>query len=498
MRTAFGHANQGSATVAERELPPGEALAATFAAAPVGVVVVDKDGRICASNQAMQAMFGYSEDELLLSPLEMLLPPELRERHRSHRAEYDLEPEARSMGKGRELRALHSDGRTFPIEVALSPVTLPDGRGTVAVVVDRSPKLELESLFEGTFWAAPYGLAIVDQKGIIVKVNKQLAETVGHDPEALTGEPITRVIPARFLDDPTTHMERYFAHPSNQPMGTERDLTLLHADGSEIPVEIGLAVLASNRSTVSLVALNDISERNRLARRLRDANTETEEFTHVASHDLKSPLRGVSDLVEWIAEELGDDASTSVAHNLDRIRTRVQRMELLIDQLLAYARLGRTAGSHREIDMNDLVKDVLSLVAVPDSFTVEVDIDVPPFVGSSTPLETVLRNLLSNAVKHHDRPDGHITIRARAERLTCHIELIDDGPGIPAIANAQIFRLFQTASNKQAENTGVGLAVCRRLCDAHGASIEVEAHGGRGSTFVVEWPLVSRRDAHDD
>jgi signal transduction histidine kinase len=148
--------------------------------------------------------------------------------------------------------------------------------------------------------------------------------------------------------------------------------------------------------------------------------------------------------------------------------------------------------------MADLVRDALSLVSMPKSFTVNVDIDVPRFVGSSTPLETVIRNLLSNAVKHHDRPDGVISVRARAVGQTCRIEIVDDGPGIPVAAHLRIFRLFQTASTRQGDNTGVGLAVCRRLCDAQGASIEVDAHAGRGSTFVVEWPLVSRRDAHDD
>jgi signal transduction histidine kinase len=281
-------------------------------------------------------------------------------------------------------------------------------------------------------------------------------------------------------------------------MGTERDLTVLHADGSEIPVEIGLAMLTSNRSTVSLVALNDVSERNRLARRLRDANIEMDEFTRVASHDLKSPLRGVSDLVEWIAEELGEDASPSIANNLDRVRTRVLRMELLIDQLLAYARLGRTVGSHRTINMADLLNDALELVEIPESFTVNLDVEMDPFVGSATPLETVMRNLVSNAIKHHDRPDGEIAVRARAVGQICRIEVIDDGPGIPEAAHAQIFRLFQTATTRRAESAGVGLAVCRRLCEAQGASIEVKSHPGRGTTFIVEWPLVSRRDAHDD
>ena len=357
---------------------------------------------------------------------------------------------------------------------------------------------KLESLFEGAFEAAPYGLVLLDRDGLIVRVNRQLSTLVGHAPTAMLDQYIGRFVAERFHEDPMSFWGRSFEERSHQPLGSRPDIAVLHADGSEIPVEIGVATIAADRATLALVAVHDISERVRLERQLRAANAELEEFSNVASHDLKSPLRGVRDLVEWITEDLGTNAPASVANNLDRIRTRVERMEALIDELLSYARVGRTAGGYRQIDIADLVTSSLWLAAIPDTFTVTVDADVEPFLASSAPLETVLRNLVSNASKHNDRPDGSITIRARAVGECCRIEVIDDGPGVPLFAHEKIFRLFQTANDHNADNAGVGLAVCQRLCTAHGATIGVESGPGRGATFVVEWPLVARRDAIDE
>jgi signal transduction histidine kinase len=295
--------------------------------------------------------------------------------------------------------------------------------------------------------------------------------------------------PGLFDDDGDARTLRLEAGDDRPPTRT-----LLHADGHEIAADVTITVLTRQQSLVSFTPADREHERPRGPSRL-DTTSEVE-FTHVASHDLKSPLRGVSDLVEWITEELGDETPESVAHNLGRIRARLLRMELLIDQLLAYARVGRNPGSQRLIDMNDLVADAVALAAVPDSFTLRVDADVPPFVGSSTPLETVVRNLVSNAVKHHDRDDGTVTVCARAVGHVCRIEVRDDGPGVALADHARIFRLFQTANARHSENAGIGLAVCRRLCEAHGATIEIDPSPGRGSTFVVEWPLVPTGETH--
>jgi PAS domain S-box-containing protein len=377
------------------------------------------------------------------------------------------------------------------VEVSSSHVQLPSGNGTVVLVVDCSPVRELEALFDGTFEASSQGLAIVDGQYTIVRINRQLARLIGFESSAARGRHLSRFAPGLFETEPVTGRPRLRIETSPAP-DSLLVLTALHADGRELPVDVKVTVLTQNRSLVSFEPLETARDRGRPSARLETASEV--EFTHVASHDLKSPLRGVSDLVEWITEELGDETSESVAHNLGRIRARLLRMELLIDQLLAYARVGRNPGSQRLIDMADLVGDALGLVAVPDKFTVHVDVDVPPFVGSSTPLETVVRNLLSNAVKHHDRPDGTIAVRVRAVDHVCRIEVIDDGPGVPAADHARIFRLFQTANARQSDNAGLGLAVCRRLCEAHGATIEIDPSPGRGSTFIVEWPLTATSD----
>jgi PAS domain S-box-containing protein len=470
-----------------------ESLALTFDVLPVAAAIIDESGRVCASNTALQKLFGYREDQLHRVLLESLLPgPRDRRDHviddRAHPAMHTLH-----IGRVQQFRAVDSDGHTFAVEVTSSRLQLASGVATVVLVVDRSDVRELEAMFDGTFESSHQGLAIIDEQSTIVRVNRPFARLIGSESTAMRGRPLSRVVPGLFAaggNGNGQHRLHVDAATQRQP---DRTLTALHADGREIPVNVTVTVLSSAHSLVAITALDQSAERVRPQARL-DATSEVE-FTHVASHDLKSPLRGVSDLVEWITEELGDGTSESVAQNLGRIRARLLRMELLIDQLLAYARVGRNPGTQRLIDMDELVADALALVAVPDTFTVTIDIDVPSFVGSSTPLETVMRNLLSNAVKHHDRTEGAITVRARAVGQVCRIEVTDDGPGVPAADHARIFRLFQTASGRHADNAGLGLAVCRRLCEAHGATIEIDPATNRGSTFVVEWPLTSVGDA---
>ena len=452
-----------------RNLLSNEHGHATEVVTAAAIAIIDDAGRIHAANPAMEAMFGYTSEELALRSLDELLG----ERRRGAAA-------------AQLCRAMHAGGRAFPVEVTTSPLTVGGGVRSVVVMIDRSATVDLELLFEATFEAVPHGLAIVDRRDVIVRANAELADTLGYTPEVLRGTRLDALLPGLFED----------ADLRARAVGAPRELTARHSDGREIAVEVGLTMLTESRSIVTLLPRNDADGGNSRRHQRRKANAEIE-FAQIASHDLKSPLRGVGDLIEWIAEELGDDTSESVMNNIDRIRTRLMRMDVLIDQLLAYARVGRSVESNQLIDIADLVDDALGLVAVPDSFTVTVDVDVAPFVGSPTPLETVVRNLLANAVKHHDRADGALVVRARAVGQACRIEVIDNGPGIPVADHARVFRLFQTANARPSEHGGLGLAVCRRLCDAHGATIEIDVAPGRGSTFIVDWPLDATRDVND-
>jgi signal transduction histidine kinase len=282
-------------------------------------------------------------------------------------------------------------------------------------------------------------------------------------------------------------------------MGQGRDLTALHADGTELPVEIGLSRVRWQRRTMTLVAVSDISVRKRLELELRQANANLQEFTYVASHDLRSPMRGIADLVEWINADLGEDKPAEVRRNLDRISQRIQRMERLIDDLLSYARAGRAATEFTRVELEPLVRGILEIQPLPAGFDIELDLDVAPFQATRTPLETALRNLLGNAVKHHDRPAGKLRVSARHDDSYCEICVVDDGPGVPEAAKERIFKLFQTLTATEHGSSGIGLALTKRVIEVHGGRIEVVSpvRDGRGACFRFWWPRFPQRTSDE-
>lgn len=479
--------------------PTPELLARAFNAAPNGFVLVDQGGRIVAANSELESMFGYAAGTLIGQSVESLLPNSLRESHAGLREDFFSKPERRAMGAERVLYARRADGHEFPVEIGLNPVSSQQGPLVLASVVDISERLALEWAFRGLFDASPYGLLIVNDHGNIVMVNRGLAEALGYAVSELVGQPLYLLLPERYRAGHGALMAGYHTTGEARMMGRGRDLTALHADGTELPVEIGLSRVRWQRQAMTLAAVSDISVRKRLELELRQANANLEQFTYVASHDLRSPLRGIADLVEWIQGDLPADVTPEVTKNLGRVSLRIERMERLIDDLLSYARAGRAATEYATVDIRELVKETLDLQPIPPGFTVELDIAVAPFQATRTPLETALRNLIGNAVKHHDKADGHIRISAREDDSHCEITVTDDGPGVPPASRERIFKLFQTLTANDRKGSGIGLALTQRVVEVHGGRIDVASpvRDGRGAAFRFWWPRFPRRTSDE-
>lgn len=479
--------------------PMPDLLARAFNAAPNGFVLVDEAGTIVAANEALCRMFGHRNDALMGAKLETLLPESIREAHVGLRTGFVANPEPRPMGAGRILHARHADGHEFPVEIGLNPMRTPQGLLVLASVVDISERLGLESAFRGVFDASPYGQLIIDDEGRIVMVNRALAESLGYSKAALSGQPLEILLPERYRARHGALMRGYQATGESRMMGRGRDLTALHADGTELPVEIGLSRVRWEKQTMTLAVITNISVRKRMELELRQLNADLQEFTYVASHDLRSPLRGIADLVEWISGDLGEESPPEVRRNLDRVTQRIQRMDRLIDDLLRYARAGRASSEFRQVKLSELVGGILELQPLPAGFTLSLSLDVPSLQAPRTPLETVLRNLLSNVVKHHDRGQGQIQVSASVDDIYCRIDVEDDGPGVPEQARERIFKLFQTLTSNERGGSGIGLALTKRLVEVHGGRIEVisPVRDGRGTCFRVWWPRFQRRTSDD-
>jgi PAS domain S-box-containing protein len=457
--------------------------------APNGVALTTADGCIMLINAELERMFSYTRGELLGRPIEQLVPERFRPGHALLRTgdwEYAL---PRAMGTGRELLGLRADGTEFPIEVGLSALRTPERMLVVETIVDISIRKRLERMFQRMVEAAPCGMVMIDARGRIVLVNPQAELMFGYARTELIGNALEMLLPQRFVAIHGSHRRAFAAAPSIRQMGVGRDLTARRKDGTEFPVEVGLNPVPGEEDGLVLAAVTDITRRKTMELELQQANANLEEFSYAASHDLKSPLRGIADLIEWILEDLGGRETPEVARNFRRIADRIRRLEQIIDELLIYARAGVRSTDVVLVEPLALIEGVLELQPPPPGFRFSVRVDAEPFVTTRTPLEAVLRNLIGNAVKHHDRQTGSVEIRVEDAGRYCVFTVCDDGPGIPAAAQERVFRMFQTLSPTNRGGSGMGLALSKRFVESHGGRIALEsADDVRGTTFRVWWP----------
>jgi PAS domain S-box-containing protein len=245
-------------------------------------------------------------------------------------------------------------------------------------------------------------------------------------------------------------------------------------------------------------AVIDITDRKLAELSLRDknqqlerSNRDLEDFAYIASHDLKTPLVGIKSAALWLEEDL-QNLSDESRKLLGLMRGRIDRMESLLDNLLAYSRIGRT-DSVAETKFADIFASIIEVLNPPAHIQVRVEGELPAIVTASAQLEQVLRNLINNAIKHHDKPKGEVVLSAM--RVGDFVEFIvrDDGPGIQPQFHEKIFELFQTLKRRdEVESTGMGLAIVKKLIERQNCRISVHSQGnGTGTEFRFQWPTSS-------
>lgn len=257
---------------------------------------------------------------------------------------------------------------------------------------------------------------------------------------------------------------------------------------------------------VTAVAMENVELYMRLKQKmvaLEESNHELARFAWVASHDLKSPLRAIDNLSQWIAEDLSINSSSSAREHLHTLRNRVQRMENLLDDVLEYSTLESklNKGDEKTINGATLIKSIPALLEVPAEFDIKYS-DLFKYIKvPQLPLQRILCNLIDNAIKHHDKKEGVIEVSVDdfEDHYTFHVR--DDGPGIAPEYREQIFEMFQTLQPRDVrEGSGVGLAIVKKILTYYGGEISVSSTRGRGTTFTFTWPksITTQEPANDE
>lgn len=226
-----------------------------------------------------------------------------------------------------------------------------------------------------------------------------------------------------------------------------------------------------------------------------EVNRELTEFAYIVSHDLKAPLRAISQLTHWIATDYSKFFDADGRMQMELILQRVKRMDALIDGILNYSRIGRVREQSGLLDLNLVVAEVIADIAPPDDVQVTIANQLPTLESDATRMRQVFQNLIGNAVKFMDKSPGLVQVGCSEDDECWTFSIRDNGPGIKSEYYAKIFKIFQTLSARDDhESTGIGLSLVKKIVNRYGGSIWLESAVGSGTTFFFTLPKMGVAD----
>jgi PAS domain S-box-containing protein len=470
-------------------------------AAPDAMVVVNQAGEIVLLNVQAEKQFGYRRDELLGQKVKNLIPEGFAERLIADSTRSAAEALAQQIGTGIELIGRRKNGSDFPIELMLSPLESTEGILVTAAIRDISARkgaekhlAQMEERYRGLLEAAPDAMVVVNQGGEIVLLNLQAEKQFGYRRDELLGQKVKNIIPEGFAERLVADALRSAEDALAQQIGTGIELIGRRKNGSDFPIELMLSPLESTEGILVTAAIRDITLRKKgeadllnKVEELKLSNDELGQFAYIASHDLQEPLRMVASYTQLLSRrykgKLDSDADEFIAFAVDG----ASRMQRLIQDLLAYSRVGTKGQELLNTSSEESLERALINLrgAIEASGALVTHDPLPPVAADEMQLIQLFQNLVGNAIKYQSSgiPKVHISAMQNGGGKWM-FAVKDNGLGIDPQYFEKIFGMFQRLHKREEfAGTGIGLAICKKIVERHGGSISVESQPGQGSTF---------------
>ena len=409
------------------------------------------------------------------------------------------------LDSGRPLQveevAPHDDGPHTYLSVKF-PIMSPAGEpllicGVATDITERKAMereaASREARLRAVLETAVEGIVTINERGVILTANRAATVMFGYAPGEMIGQNVIMLMPEPTRSEHDGYLKRYLATGERRIIGQPREVEAVRKDGALLPIilSVGECVVGGERIFTGI--MHDNTERHRAERELQRSNRDLEQFAYVASHDLQEPLRMVTSYLQLLEKRcsalLDEDAKTFLNTALDGAK----RMRDLIQDLLAYSRVGSRGRPFAPVSMSRVLEDTtVNLKTAIESSGAAITSDLlPEVLGDAVQMGQLLQNLIGNAIKFSGGKAPKIHVGAIRSGATWRFAVADNGIGIDPKFFERIFVIFQRLHTRsEYEGTGIGLAVCKRIVERHNGRIWPDSAPGKGTTFFFTLPAV--------
>lgn len=469
--------------------------------APNAMVLVNAEGKISLVNSQTEKVFGYTREELIDQPVELLLPDRFKSNHPNFRDSFFHTPKARAMGAGRDLFARRKDLTEFQVEIGLNPIETREGMMVLAAIIDITERKKAEERFRLVVESAPNAIVLINHEGKITLVNSATEKLFRYSRQELIGKGVELLIPLRYRQAHPQYRTAFFATPHVRAMGAGRDLFALRKDGTEFPVEIGLNPIESAEGPMVLASIIDITER-----KLMEITRLKSDFLANMSHELRTPLNAILGFSELLMDKRVGTLTSKQDEYLHDIHDSGTHLLQLINNVLDLSKIESGKAdiileSFSIIEVTESIMNMLKPLADKKLVRVHLDLAASEKTFDQVALDKskfkqILYNLLANAIKFNKENGTVIIAMLVAPNDKFQIRIQDTGIGISTENIKKLFIPFvqlDSGTARQFDGSGLGLALTKNIIELMEGDIGVESTLGEGSTFWFTLPITLKK-----
>ncbi len=460
-------------------------------ASPLGIVLANTD-KILKVNHAMTNLLGYSSQEFQNMSIADITASDDEEKSKLLMQQmYDGEIDDFTISK----KYIHKSGEILYLKISLNAVKniRNETRFVLGMLEDITKQHEAETKlkaerekYSNIIANMNLGLLELDEKDTILLANQSFCDMSGFSENELIGKNATDFFHVENKNVLTSKLKLESGGESNSfeveilnKFGEKKHWLISGAprynEAGDVVGSVGVHLDVTKQKELEL-------QKEQLVKDLENSNQGLQEYAHIVSHDLKSPLRSISALATWLSDDYKDVLDEGGKQNLALMQEKVASMDKLIHGILEYSTANSSALDDSKVDLNEVITDIGETIFIPEHVKLVIPKELPTIMADRIKVHQVFQNIIGNAVVHIEREVGLVEVLYKDDGDFWQFTISDNGVGIPEEYHKKIFDIFQSIGNNE-RSTGIGLSIVKKIIDRYQGRVWVDSIVGEGTQF---------------